>query len=32
MPRMTMIEALRNAIDVSMERDGKVVVFGEDVG
>ncbi|APF38115.1 alpha-ketoacid dehydrogenase subunit beta [Chelatococcus daeguensis] len=32
MPRMTMIEAIRSAIDISMERDGKVVVFGEDVG
>ena len=32
MPRMTMIEAIRSAIDSSMERDRKVVVFGEDVG
>ncbi|MDJ1159956.1 alpha-ketoacid dehydrogenase subunit beta [Chelatococcus sp. SYSU_G07232] len=32
MPRMTMIEAIRSAIDVSMERDDNVVVFGEDVG
>ena len=32
MPRMTMIEAIRNAMDVSMERDETVVVFGEDVG
>ncbi|MDB5524767.1 MAG: hypothetical protein JWM58_2530 [Rhizobium sp.] len=32
MPRKTMIEAIRDAIDVSMERDEKVVVFGEDVG
>ena len=27
-----MIEAIRGAIDVSMERDDNVVVFGEDVG
>jgi len=32
MPRMTMIEAIRNAMDVSMGRDETVVVFGEDVG
>ena len=32
MPRMTMIEAIRDAMDVMMERDEKVVVFGEDVG
>jgi 2-oxoisovalerate dehydrogenase E1 component beta subunit len=32
MPRMTMIEAIRGAMDVSMERDDNVVVFGEDVG
>jgi 2-oxoisovalerate dehydrogenase E1 component beta subunit len=29
---MSMIEAIRNAIDVCMGRDGNVVVFGEDVG
>lgn len=29
---MTMIEAVRSAMDVSMERDERVVVFGEDVG
>ena len=29
---MTMIQALRSALDVMMERDGNVVVFGEDVG
>ena len=29
---MTMIEAIRNAMDVSMGRDETVVVFGEDVG
>ena len=32
MPRMTMIEAIRDAMDVMMERDDNVVVFGEDVG
>ncbi|WP_209424684.1 alpha-ketoacid dehydrogenase subunit beta [Pararhodobacter sp. SW119] len=32
MARMTMIEAIRSAMDVSMGRDDKVVVFGEDVG
>src|SRR5690606_2942072 len=32
MTRMTMIEAIRSAIDVSMGRDEDVVVFGEDVG
>ncbi|MBZ9772173.1 alpha-ketoacid dehydrogenase subunit beta [Mesorhizobium sp. CO1-1-8] len=32
MPRMTMIEAIRSAMDVMMERDKTVVVFGQDVG
>ena len=32
MPRKTMIEAIREAMDVAMERDDNVVVFGEDVG
>jgi 2-oxoisovalerate dehydrogenase E1 component beta subunit len=32
MPRRTMIEAIRDALDVSMQRDDNVVVFGEDVG
>jgi 2-oxoisovalerate dehydrogenase E1 component beta subunit len=32
MARMTMIEAVRSAMDVSMARDEDVVVFGEDVG
>ncbi|HKY95919.1 MAG TPA: alpha-ketoacid dehydrogenase subunit beta [Kiloniellales bacterium] len=32
MARMTMIEAIRSAMDVSMARDDSVVVFGEDVG
>jgi len=32
MTQMTMIEAIREAHDVAMERDERVVVFGEDVG
>lgn len=32
MTRMTMIEAIRSAMDVTMERDDNVVVFGEDIG
>ena len=32
MAHMTMIEAIRNAHDNAMERDQRVVVFGEDVG
>ena len=32
MTRMTMIESIRSAMDVAMERDDNVVVFGEDVG
>ena len=32
MPRKTMIEAIREALDVMMERNDDVVVFGEDVG
>lgn len=32
MARMTMVEAIREAHDIAMERDEKVVVFGEDVG
>src|SRR5919106_4686689 len=32
MSRMTMIEAIRSAMDISMARDETVVVFGEDVG
>lgn len=32
MARLTMIEALRDAMDVMLERDDKVVIFGEDVG
>ncbi len=32
MSRKTMVEAIRDAMDVMMERDGNVVVFGEDVG
>src|SRR5580692_3324050 len=32
MPRKTMVEAIRDAMDVMMGRDENVVVFGEDVG
>ena len=32
MPKMTMIESIRSAMDVKMERDENVVVFGQDVG
>lgn len=32
MAQMTMIEAIRNALDLAMARDNRVVVFGEDVG
>src|ERR671913_2241251 len=32
MPAMTMIEAIRDAHSVALERDDRVVVFGEDVG
>src|SRR6476659_7673425 len=32
MPRKTMIEAVREAMDVMMGRDDDVVIFGEDVG
>jgi len=32
MAKMTMIEAIRNAHDLAMEHDERVVVFGEDVG
>jgi 2-oxoisovalerate dehydrogenase E1 component beta subunit len=32
MARMTLIEAIRDAMDVSMGKDESVVVFGEDVG
>jgi 2-oxoisovalerate dehydrogenase E1 component beta subunit len=32
MARMTMIQALRSAMDVMLERDPNVVVFGQDVG
>ena len=31
-PRRSMIEAVRDALDVAMARDPRVVVFGEDVG
>jgi 2-oxoisovalerate dehydrogenase E1 component beta subunit len=32
MPTMNMIQALNSAMDVMLERDRKVVIFGEDVG
>ena len=32
MPSMTMIQAIRSAMDVMLGRDDNVVVFGEDVG
>jgi len=32
MPRMTMIEAIRDAIDCKMAEDPDVIVFGQDVG
>ena len=32
MPQMDMIEAIRSALDVTMERDPTVVLMGEDVG
>jgi 2-oxoisovalerate dehydrogenase E1 component beta subunit len=32
MARMTMIQALRSAMDVMLERDANVVVYGQDVG
>jgi len=32
MPQMNMIEAIRSALDVSMDRDPNVIVLGEDVG
>src|SRR5215472_12331212 len=32
MATMTMVQAIRSALDVMLERDPNVVVFGEDVG
>ncbi len=32
MARMSMVEAIRSALDVSMDKDPRVVVFGQDVG
>ncbi len=32
MPSMNMIQALNSALDVMLERDPKVLIFGEDVG
>lgn len=32
MPTMTMVEAINSAMDVVLDRDPKVVIFGQDVG
>jgi 2-oxoisovalerate dehydrogenase E1 component beta subunit len=32
MTRMTMVQALRSAMDVMLERDANVVIYGQDVG
>ena len=32
MPRMTMVEAIRKALELELERDERVLIFGEDVG
>src|ERR1700733_8108243 len=32
MPRLSMVEAIRDALDVKMAEDPTVVIFGEDVG
>ncbi len=32
MSTMTMVQAIRSALDVALARDGNVVIFGEDVG
>jgi 2-oxoisovalerate dehydrogenase E1 component beta subunit len=32
MPQMSMIEAINSAMDVTLERDPQVIVFGQDVG
>ena len=32
MARLSMVEAIRDALDVKMQEDARVVVFGEDVG
>jgi pyruvate dehydrogenase E1 component beta subunit len=32
MPEMTMVDAIRDTLDFEMERDGRVMVLGEDVG
>lgn len=32
MAKMTMVQAVRDAMRVAMEQDERVVVFGEDVG
>ena len=32
MPEMNMVEAISDALNFEMERDGRVMVLGEDVG
>ena len=32
MPNMNMIQSLNSALDIMLERDEDVIVFGEDVG
>jgi 2-oxoisovalerate dehydrogenase E1 component beta subunit len=32
MASMTMVQAIRSALDVALARDENVVIFGEDVG
>jgi pyruvate dehydrogenase E1 component beta subunit len=32
MPELTMVDAIRDTLDFEMERDGRVMVLGEDVG
>src|SRR5438270_11929217 len=32
MPAMTMVQALNSAMDVMLQRDPDIVIFGEDVG
>ena len=32
MPNMNMIQSLNSALDIMLERDPNVIIFGEDVG
>ena len=32
MPNMNMIQSLNSALDIMLERDSDVIIFGEDVG